>query len=1188
MDIQRFVAHLTSLDKATPPNHKERSTPDSLSMPSASPQVKTMLKPSHGMTTAPVAQLLSTAIGFMAPGEVYCEVGCLPGENLLTVLRDHPDCMAYAVEEDQFGSKHEAIAQLTEQLVSAGMDGQVFLCNQSFEAFFHDLRELETEDRIGVYFYNGKQDYRSVILGLMLAAPFLAEQAVIVINQRHLRTVRQAAWDFLASYPQATLQLDGVAQAADLAEGTHAFLVLSWEAGKQADAASGDWHTQRDRAVMDAIYRLPVYPKVHLETLRKEAVDLHVKGQLSEAEEKYRTILQFDPQNAEIWLNLGMLYYLAENDAAVVEAVQQSLALSPHTALAHYIHGLALERMTLIDEAIAAFQQAIALDETHVETLNHLGNLLLQKGTFKQAEACFQQAIALQPKDFTGHLGLGQALMAQQQAIAAIAAYHQALKLKQRDPEILWKLGEAYASANDFATAHNFFAYSYNRDGNPEAAIEEFQAFLATGQAGNVQDYLTLADCYQLCGQMEAAIDCLQTAASLKPDDLCLAALPQLLLPLLYQSREEMAAYQQRFEQGLRSLFYQVESAEAQQTSVDFSNISCVRLFYLACQAINVREPQALYGQLLQRAMREYQPAWMQPKRMPPACKSGKIRIGYLADSIGTNSMSLWTFGWLKKHDRSQFEIYCYNTGSAIDRRTEQFKALSDVYHYIPNDLDGVCQQILADDLHILVFLAIGVHVPTAMAGCFRLAPVQCAAWGHPVTSGLPTIDYFLSGELMEPEKAQEHYTEQLIRLPNLGISYPHPSIPAPTKTRMAFGLRAAAVVYVSCQLIIKYLPQHDYLFVEIARRVPQAQFVFIVRSTMTNRSSTTLERQFRERLQRSFAAAGLNSEDYCVFLPGQNWQAYTSLLLDADVFLDTPGFSGGHTTFDAIACNLPVVTHAGEFMRGRQSSGMLTMLGVPETIAQTEAEYIDIAARLGVEPEWKRSIAQRMSERHTFLFDDTNCVRGLEQFYQKVVADRLAQQSAHTFAMSSEESQSIAKKLILHVGCGPYDPGALPEPLRTPEWQEIRLDINPDIEPDIIGSITDMSAVPDESVDAVFSSHNLEHLYAHEVPLALAEFYRVLKPGGFVLITLPDIQAVAEYVAQGKLEEVLYVSPAGPIAAIDILYGLRTAIADGNHFMAHRTAFTAESLQEKLQQAGFRKIESHKDQLNLWQRGYK
>ena len=178
-------------------------------------------------------------------------------------------------------------------------------------------------------------------------------------------------------------------------------------------------------------------------------------------------------------------------------------------------------------------------------------------------------------------------------------------------------------------------------------------------------------------------------------------------------------------------------------------------------------------------------------------------------------------------------------------------------------------------------------------------------------------------------------------------------------------------------------------------------------------------------------------------------------------------------------------------------------------------------------------------------------------------------------------------KKKVLHVGCGPYHPEALPPELRTEEWQEIRLDINPNVQPDILGTITDLSGVEDGSVDAVYSSHNLEHIYTYEVPVALAEFKRVLKPQGMAIIILPDIQAVAEEVAQGHLENPLYVSPAGPIAAIDILYGLGTDLARGNYYMAHKTAFTAETLKEKLLEAGFSRAEVKQDWLNLWATAY-
>lgn len=178
-------------------------------------------------------------------------------------------------------------------------------------------------------------------------------------------------------------------------------------------------------------------------------------------------------------------------------------------------------------------------------------------------------------------------------------------------------------------------------------------------------------------------------------------------------------------------------------------------------------------------------------------------------------------------------------------------------------------------------------------------------------------------------------------------------------------------------------------------------------------------------------------------------------------------------------------------------------------------------------------------------------------------------------------------KKKVLHVGCGPYNPDALPPELRTEEWQEIRLDINPAVNPDILGTITDLSAVPDESLNAVFSSHNIEYIYTYEVPRALQEFKRVLKPQGFAMITCPDVQAVAVEVAQGNLEKTLYISPAGPIAAIDILYGLGTSIEQGNYYMAHKTAFTAESLKEKLLKAGFEQVKVRREGLNLWATAY-
>lgn len=161
----------------------------------------------------------------------------------------------------------------------------------------------------------------------------------------------------------------------------------------------------------------------------------------------------------------------------------------------------------------------------------------------------------------------------------------------------------------------------------------------------------------------------------------------------------------------------------------------------------------------------------------------------------------------------------------------------------------------------------------------------------------------------------------------------------------------------------------------------------------------------------------------------------------------------------------------------------------------------------------------------------------------------------------------------LLHVGCGPKRKDRTTAGFNTPDWTEIRLDIDPAVRPDVTGTMTDMAAVASASVDAVFSSHNIEHLYPHEVPLALAEFRRVLRDDGFAIITCPDLQSVAALVAQDRLTEPAYVSPAGPIAPLDILYGHRAAMERGNLYMAHRCGFTRKVLAATLQAAGFASV---------------
>lgn len=182
------------------------------------------------------------------------------------------------------------------------------------------------------------------------------------------------------------------------------------------------------------------------------------------------------------------------------------------------------------------------------------------------------------------------------------------------------------------------------------------------------------------------------------------------------------------------------------------------------------------------------------------------------------------------------------------------------------------------------------------------------------------------------------------------------------------------------------------------------------------------------------------------------------------------------------------------------------------------------------------------------------------------------------------EDQSGLSSRYVLHVGCGPASAKKLHPVFRAEPWKEVRLDIDSVVRPDIVSSVTDMSsAVSDGTFDAVWSSHNIEHLYSHEVPAAFAEFRRVLRSTGFVLICCPDIQAVALAVAEGKIDEIAYSSAAGPITPLDMIFGFGRAVAAGNKFMAHHTAFSQERLARLLLDGGFCEVRTLCRSFDLW-----
>lgn len=759
----------------------------------------------------------------------------------------------------------------------------------------------------------------------------------------------------------------------------------------------------------------------------------HQLGRLNEAITYYKQLIALVPDYAEIYYHLGAALHASGQLTDAIASYQQAIALKPNYTDVHYDLGHAFKEQGNIDTAIEHYQQAIALNPNDAEAYCNLANTLLEQSQTEKAIAHYQQALTLRPNVPGVYYNLGNAFRQQDQLEDAITHFRWAIALDPNYGDAYLKLAESLHSSGKLTEAIFYYqqaifhqpnsteAYcnwgtALSDQGKYEDAIIQYQQALAIdSQTLNV--YIKLGCTLISKLQYEDAINCFQQALTIHPDypdayynlgvafvnrgqpdeailyfqkvlqlqpDFIQAYWQRLLvLPILYETQEQILIWRQRFCQGLQQFIQHVDLHNPSHRKQSLKLLQKNALtFYLNYQGLNDLDVQQQYGNFVHQVVAANYPQWINPLPMPPLSSEGKIRIGYLSSHFRGHTVAKLFLGWLKYCNKDKFEVYCYHMGAPTDAITQQFQACSDRFHHIYSNgnLEAVCQQIVTDNLHILVFPDIGMEPQTTLIAGLRLAPVQCMAWGHPVTSGLPTIDYFLSSELMEPEKPQTHYSEKLVPLPNISLCYEKPTIPKATKSRLDFNLREDAVVYLSCQSLFKYLPQFDYIFAAIAQQVPQAQFAFIASPT------SAITEKFQARLQRAFANFGLNSEDYCVFVPKQDWISYLNLNLVSDIFLDTFSWSGGNTTLEAIACGLPVVTCPGEFMRGRHAYGILTMMGITETIAQNESEYIEIAVHLGLDTNWRQDIVQKVYESHRWLYEDKTCVAALEEFYEKVV----------------------------------------------------------------------------------------------------------------------------------------------------------------------------------------------------------
>jgi protein O-GlcNAc transferase len=448
-------------------------------------------------------------------------------------------------------------------------------------------------------------------------------------------------------------------------------------------------------------------------------------------------------------------------------------------------------------------------------------------------------------------------------------------------------------------------------------------------------------------------------------------------LSFVYQTQEEIWHSRSTYEAGLASL----EARFLQETNFDEDDVRSIgnyKPFLLTYHGENDRLLQHRYGRLISRVMNCTFPQFSKGL-VPRTRKNGeKLRVGILSAYFRLHAN--WKIplrGWLGglANYKDQIELFGYHTGRDVDEVTAEAANLCNLVRGVANVLEWATH-IRDDNLDVLLLPEVGIDGVTQQLACLRLAPVQAASWGHPQTTGLPTIDHFLSSELMEPANGQEYYTEKLVRLPRLSISY-RPLIVTPRQvSRAELGFSDDAVVYWCGEALFKYMPEHDLLFVEIATQLKTARFLFVGFPI-----GRDVDAKFKYRMSAAFRRRGLDPDVHCRFLPHMRGEKFAALVSLSNIFLDCVTWSGCNSALEALNANLPVVTLSGRFMRSRHSMAFLTAIGIPELIAANPQHMVEIAVSLGRDRTRRGRIAQRIQREKHRLFDDQLAIKGLVEY---------------------------------------------------------------------------------------------------------------------------------------------------------------------------------------------------------------
>jgi len=646
-------------------------------------------------------------------------------------------------------------------------------------------------------------------------------------------------------------------------------------------------------------------------------------GRIDEAERAYGAVLEVDPGNAFALFNLARIDFLHGRAPTARARLEDALRRDPAFADAHILLASVHEALGDLPAALSCLESALRAHPGHEGALQNfgllqvrIGDLCFAQGRLDEAQRHFAQAAALRPQLAAAHAGLGQVHAARNLPAEAVPCLRRALAIDPRLVHVLVNLGNALASL-----------------GRPDEARASYDAALAV-------------DPDNAAARWCRAIS---------------------VIPAIRDTADDARRSRAAFAASIADLERWFDAARA---PLGAEVVGLRQPFGLAYQEERNTDLLRAYGQLCSRLMT----GRAGPAATPvPRPTDGRLRVGIVSRQFRRHSV--WHAlmrGWFERLDRGQFELLAFSLGGDADDETEFAMSRAARFEEGPRSVDAWAEIIRASGADVLIYPEVGMDPTTLRLASQRLAPRQFASWGHPETTGLPTIDAYLSAQDLEPEGAQGNYTEALIRLPHLGC-HVRTAEGLPDATPDLPGIEGAGPLLICPGTPFKYAPEHDAVLVRIARELRRCRLVFFAHGLHD------LSGRTQARIAAAFAAEGLDAADYIRVLDWLPRPRFLALLGRAHAMLDTIGFSGFNTALLAVQCGLPLVAFEGRFLRGRLASGVLRRIGLDALVASDESTYADLAVRLCRDADFHASARASMAGAGPRVFEDSAPIGALE-----------------------------------------------------------------------------------------------------------------------------------------------------------------------------------------------------------------